>query len=158
MTTTGVGISGRQYGCIQNMAGPLYICGVEKSMQRENYSLAVFDSDRAMLDACTLILKEHGIAIQAFSNSTDIVNQLQAHPPSAILLDNSILPHGGLEVLQLLQQHRELKEIPVIYMTANGVTGDKALRYGAEFLLIKPFDLPQLVETVLRACRPGTGS
>lgn len=125
-------------------------------MHRENYSLAVFDSDKAMREACTLILKEHGIAIQAFSNSTNITDRLEVHLPSAILLDNSILPHGGLDVLQLLQQHEKLKQIPVIYMTANGVKGDEAVQYGAKFLLIKPFDLPQLVETVLRACNPGS--
>ncbi|MGE9314198.1 response regulator transcription factor [Niabella sp. CJ426] len=124
-------------------------------MQGKNYTLAVFDSDRAMLNACALILKEQDIDIHAFANSGDFVDQLQRSAPSAILLDNSILPHGGLEVLRLLKQHNELNKIPVIYMTANGAIGDKVLKEGAEYLLIKPFDLLQLTATVLKACGAG---
>lgn len=124
----------------------------EDSMQGKNYTLAVFDSDRAMLNACSLILKEQDIDIHAFANSGDFVDQLQRSAPSAILLDNSILPHGGLEVLRLLKQHKELNKIPVIYMTANGSIGDKALKEGAAYLLVKPFDLLQLTATVLKAC------
>lgn len=121
-------------------------------MQEKKYTLAVFDSDRAMLNACALILKEQDIDIHAFANSGNFEDQLQHSVPSAILLDNSILPHGGLEVLHLLKQHSKLNKIPVIYMTGNGAIGDKALEQGAEYLLIKPFDLIQLTATVLRAC------
>lgn len=121
-------------------------------MQEKNYTLAVFDSDRAMLNACALILKEQDIDIHAFADSGDFQDQLQQAAPSAILLDNSILPHGGLEVLRLLKQHSTLNKIPVIYMTGNGVIGDRALKQGAEYLLIKPFDLIQLTATVLKAC------
>ncbi|MCH5718512.1 response regulator [Niabella hibiscisoli] len=121
-------------------------------MNRKNYTLAVFDSDKAMLEACALILREQDIDILAFTSSSHFLDQLQSSSPSAILLDNSILPHGGLEVLYLLQQHPTISKIPVIYMTANGTKGDEAIKAGASFLLLKPFDLLQLTETVLQAC------
>ncbi len=121
-------------------------------MNRKNYTLAIFDSDKAMLEACALILKEQDIEIFAFPNSTHFLEQLQSAPPSAILLDNSILPHGGMNVLHLLKQDPTTANIPVIYMTANGSKGDEAIKAGARFLLLKPFDLAQLTQTVLQAC------
>ncbi len=127
----------------------------KESMKGKNYTLAVFDSDRAMLNACALILKEQDINVHAFANSGNFAEQLRHSSPSAILLDNSIVPHGGLEVLRSLKQHHQLHTIPVIYMTGNGAIGDKALKEGAQYLLLKPFDLAQLTAAVLRACEAG---
>jgi two-component system chemotaxis response regulator CheY len=72
--------------------------------------------------------------------------------PDAIVLDLMLPRLSGLEVLEELRQDEELREIPVLVMTAWNDTEDAARAAGATSFVTKPFqpdDLKLAVEEML---------
>jgi two-component system, chemotaxis family, chemotaxis protein CheY len=72
--------------------------------------------------------------------------------PDAIVLDLMLPRLSGLEVLEELRQDDELREIPVLVMTAWNDTEDAARAAGATSFVTKPFqpdDLKLAVEKML---------
>ena len=72
--------------------------------------------------------------------------------PDAIVLDLMLPRLSGLEVLEELRQDEELREIPVLVMTAWNDTEDAARAAGATSFVTKPFqpdDLKLAVEKML---------
>ncbi len=65
----------------------------------------------------------------------------------------------GMEILKKMKKDNELKEIPIIMATAKGEEYDKiqGLDFGADYYLVKPFGVMELVscvKAVLRRCKP----
>jgi two-component system chemotaxis response regulator CheY len=72
--------------------------------------------------------------------------------PDAIVLDLMLPRLSGLEVLEELRQDQDLREIPVLVMTAWNDTEDAARAAGATSFVTKPFqpdDLRLAVEEML---------
>ena len=72
--------------------------------------------------------------------------------PVVILMDNWIPDAGGIIATQTLKRTEGLKDIPVIYFSANSDIQILANHAGAETYLAKPFDLDELervINTVL---------
>ena len=88
------------------------------------------------------------------------------HPrPDLIILDHWLNDGTGLELLEWLHDHRELRGIPVIVFTGceDPVVRDKALALGAHDFLLKPGgyeDLGRAIEDLVRhgvVDKPGGG-
>ena len=61
--------------------------------------------------------------------------------PDVILMDNWIPDTGGIIATQLLKADAELKNIPVIYFSANHDIKNLSSEAGADTYLAKPFDI-----------------
>lgn len=70
------------------------------------------------------------------------------HKPSLILLDNQMPELTGLEVLKLIKRRRDTNIIPVIAIISDEDLEQKLLNQGASAVLMKPFDIMQLHETI----------
>ena len=68
--------------------------------------------------------------------------------PSVILMDNWIPDSGGIVATQTLKSNEDLKNIPVVYFSANSDIQLLADHAGAETYLAKPFDLDELERTI----------
>jgi CheY-like chemotaxis protein len=69
------------------------------------------------------------------------------HKPTLILLDNNLPDISGLDVLQLLKKDEFAKDIPVIMISGEEIE-DQAKKRGAQGVLIKPFDIYELIDKV----------
>jgi len=80
----------------------------------------------------------------------------ERHPlPTLILLDLKLPRRSGLEVLEWLKGHPELRRIPTLVLTSSRESSDVSRAYdlGANSYLLKPVnpeDLLHIVETVNR--------
>jgi len=70
--------------------------------------------------------------------------------PDLILMDISLPGMDGDEALVELRNHEETRDIPVVAISANAMPNDidKALKAGFLKYLTKPFNVPELLETV----------
>jgi len=70
--------------------------------------------------------------------------------PDLILLDIMMPEMDGFEALRQLKNKHETRYIPVIMLTAKGAAGDifKSQELGATDYIIKPFEIPQLLELI----------
>ncbi|MFQ6036784.1 MAG: two-component system response regulator [Sedimentisphaerales bacterium] len=87
------------------------------------------------------------------TNGQEAIEKALKEKPDLVLLDTCMPVIDGHEVLEQLRQHPELKDIPVIMVTALCEPQDiaKASSYGVADYVAKPFDIAELVEKIAHA-------
>ena len=114
--------------------------------------IVIFDDDEDILSICSFILEEQGWKVYAYTDCNQITEKISAVLPDIIIMDNWIPDDGGIIATQTLKKNEQLKDIPVIYFSANSDIQLLADHAGAEGYLAKPFDLEELdrvINTVL---------
>jgi len=113
-------------------------------MNNPDKKIVIFDDDEDILSICSFILEEQGWKVYAFTDCNKIIEKVSAVLPDIIIMDNWIPDDGGIIATQTLKKDAELKDIPVIYFSANSDIELLASHAGAETYLAKPFDLEDL--------------
>lgn len=111
-------------------------------------SIIIFDDDEDILSICSYILEEQGWQVNTFSDCNDIIDRVSGINPDVILMDNWIPDIGGIMATQLLKKDDRLKNIPVIYFSANNNIQTLASSAGADSFLAKPFDIDKLAKVI----------
>jgi CheY-like chemotaxis protein len=95
------------------------------------------NSDNRLLVQAIL---EDRYEISEYETGAEAVAGLSADRPDLILLDISLPEMDGTEVLAWIRKQDDLKDIPVIALTAHAMTGDrdKYLRIGFNDYVTKP--------------------
>jgi len=98
-------------------------------------------------------LEAEGYLVRLAGSAEDGLREIEARPPSALLLDLELPGMGGLELLGNLR--REPARFPVIVVTDHGSAENaaQAIRLGAVDFVTKPFDRSRLKVTVANAVK-----
>jgi two-component system cell cycle response regulator DivK len=110
--------------------------------------VAVFDDDDDLLIIFRFFFEEKGWEVYTYKTSDDVVDKVKSVQPDVILMDNWIPATGGLFATQMLKNDQQLKNIPVIYISANNDIKDIAEKAGADTYVAKPFDFGHLQNVV----------
>ncbi|MFA6083299.1 response regulator [Mucilaginibacter sp.] len=110
--------------------------------------IIIFDDDEDILSICRYILEEQGWEVHTFTDCNNILEKVSGVCPDIILMDNWIPDAGGIIATQTLKKDGELKNIPVVYFSANSDIQLLADHAGAETYLAKPFDLEELERVI----------
>jgi len=97
--------------------------------------------------------------ISEFETGVEAMEGLPSDLPDLILLDISLPEMDGIQVLRWVRGREELKETPVIALTAHAMAGDRErfLSQGFDDYLTKPIiDENLLLESITRCLNPGT--
>lgn len=123
--------------------------------------ILVADDNPAIRQTMKMVLDEEGWSVYYVEDGNAALEQALHLLPDLILLD-VMMPHlDGFEVCRRLRGHAELREVPIVMVTA---LDDRASRLqgieaGADDFLTKPVDLIELkarVNTILRLNRYKT--
>lgn len=114
-------------------------------MERKSKLVAVFDDDQDLLNIFRFLFEDEGFDVQTFQDCDNVVEKVQAISPDLILMDNWIPSTGGEVAVQRLKGHTDLKNIPIIYVSANNDVKEIAARAGADRFLAKPFEFDDLL-------------
>ena len=82
-----------------------------------------------------------------FAEATDgeeVLELARANPPDLVILDVMLPRRNGLDVLEEMRRDEELRDIPVVVVTAWTHSVDEALEKGAAGVLSKPFHPEEL--------------
>lgn len=87
------------------------------------------------------------------ANGKEGLEKAGKEKPDLILLDTSMPVMDGHEMLERLRKHPDLKDIPVIMVTALCEAEDitTASSYGIKDYFAKPFDFAELMEKIANA-------
>ena len=139
------------------------LTGSGTGLEPKPIRVSVIDDDPMICQAMSLILNDysHG-RIEVVSTSTDgetCVRRAAEEKPDVVLMDIAMPGVDGIELLQRMKASAELRTIPVVMATAKGAEYDKirGLDLGADYYLVKPFGVMELVscvKAVLRRCQP----
>ena len=105
-------------------------------------------------EALALLLKynleKEGYEVIWESRGNKALSEVEKHLPSVILLDWMLPELSGIEICRLIRSKPDIKNIPVIMLTAKGEEEDKVkgLSCGADDYVTKPFSVPELMARV----------
>jgi two-component system cell cycle response regulator DivK len=101
-------------------------------------------------------LKRAGFDVLIARDGAQGVAMAAAEMPELILMDMGLPVLDGAEATRQIKAASETKNIPVIALTANAMTGDKekALAAGCDDFDTKPVELPRLLAKI-QALAPG---
>jgi len=114
-------------------------------MEKNSKLVAVFDDDQDLLNIFRFLFEDEGFVVHTFQDCDNVVEKVRAISPDLILMDNWIPSTGGEVAVQRLKNEADLKDIPVIYVSANNDVKEIATRAGADRFLAKPFEFDDLL-------------
>ena len=117
------------------------------------------EDDASIRDIEVYTLSSTGFDARGFEDGVSFWSALQTEKPDLVVLDVMLPGVDGIELLQRMKASAELRTIPVVMATAKGAEYDRirGLDLGADYYLVKPFGVMELVscvKAVLRRCRP----
>ena len=104
-------------------------------------TVMIIDDTPANLKLLQHILKREGYRVVSFPGGAMALQAASRNPPDLILLDIKMPVMDGYEVCSLLKKDPVLKNIPVLFISANTSTNDKVAAFSAGGVdyITKPF-------------------
>jgi len=105
-------------------------------------------------------LTEEGFEVRTALDANQGYQAAIEATPDLILLDVQLPDVVGLDLIHIIRNRDDLKHVPIIMITgthgqmANKV---KALKDGADDFILKPFEMPELIERVKAVLRRSVG-
>lgn len=115
----------------------------------EQKKILIIDDDSKNIFALSAVLtakKYECVSAQSAREGLDI---LQAQPEIGVVLMDMMMPEmDGYEAISVMKNAGNLKQIPVIAVTAQAMTGDreKCLDAGADGYISKPVNVDELLQ------------
>ncbi len=98
------------------------------------------------------LLDAHGYKTIETRNGMEALKLAREHRPDLILMDIQLPEVSGLEVTKWLKEDDQLREIPVVAVTAFAMKGDeeRIRRGGCEAYISKPITIGTFIDTIRR--------
>jgi DNA-binding response OmpR family regulator len=120
--------------------------------------ILVVDDENDIVSTIQFRLKSCGFDILTADNGQEGIETATREKPDLILLDINMPIMDGHTMLQRVRSHSELKDTPVIMLTAYSDRNDisKAAELGISDYVTKPFDFSDLMEKISKALGGNT--
>ncbi len=127
----------------------------------EHKHILVVNDTQEILDLFRMILEDEGYRVTVFGFAIEDLRKIIDTAPDLVILDLVFdREYVGWQTLQKMKMHRETEKIPVLVCTAETRKVQEIQGYLTEKgvgLLLKPFDIDQLIVQVTRLLSPDTG-
>ncbi|MBW4522390.1 MAG: response regulator transcription factor [Scytolyngbya sp. HA4215-MV1] len=112
--------------------------------------LLLVDDEPGLREAVQAYLEDSGFEVNVAANAHDAWDQLQRNMPDLVISDIMMPQVDGYQFLKQLRDDPRFETLPVVFLTARGMTADRIQGYqtGCDAYLSKPFDPDELVAIV----------
>ncbi|HEY9647230.1 MAG TPA: response regulator transcription factor [Chroococcidiopsis sp.] len=112
--------------------------------------LLLVDDEPGLRQAVQAYLEDSGFTVHVASNARDGWELLQQTSPDLVISDIMMPQVDGYQFLKQLRDDPRFQALPVVFLTARGMTSDRIQGYqaGCDAYLSKPFDPDELVAIV----------
>lgn len=118
--------------------------------ETEVTKLLLVDDEPGLREAVEAYLEDEGFNVKVASNANEGWELIQEETPDLVITDIMMPQVDGYQFLEQLREDPRYKGLPVIFLTAKGMTTDRIKGYeaGCDAYLSKPFDPDELVAIV----------
>ncbi|MBW4466850.1 MAG: response regulator transcription factor [Pegethrix bostrychoides GSE-TBD4-15B] len=112
--------------------------------------LLIVDDEPGLRQAVQAYLEEEGFKVEVAANAREGWEMIQKFSPDLVISDIMMPQVDGYEFLKQLREDSRYQTVPVVFLTARGMTSDRIQGYnaGCDAYLSKPFDPDELVAVV----------
>lgn len=112
--------------------------------------ILIAEDERDIRDLVAFTLRFAGYEVFAASNGEEAVEMAPKVNPDLILMDVRMPRMTGYEACKAMKADPDLKDIPVVFLSAKGQESEKqqGMEAGAEEYLLKPFAPDQLTHAI----------
>ncbi|WP_294287385.1 response regulator [uncultured Chryseobacterium sp.] len=111
--------------------------------------ILVLDDSPAIVDSIEMMMELEGLSVSKFYKGSDMLNALNAQPkPDVILMDMWLSGEDGRDICRTIRADENLRDIPVLIMSASRGLEQSALDAGANDFIAKPFDMGDMITRV----------
>lgn len=133
----------------QSSCGDCTVLGDMKRVPTAEPSILIVDDDADIREALIDVLTDHGYRVLAVRNGREALDHLRLGPrPSLILLDAMMPVMDGLSFRREQLTDPELRELPVLMISAGSHSKLDVAELGLVGVLQKPIDLDRLLEVI----------
>lgn len=109
--------------------------------------ILVLDDSPAIVDSLELMMELEGLSVSKFYKGSDMLDALNVNEkPNVILMDMWLSGEDGRDICRHIRGDEQLRDIPVVIMSASRGLGQSALDAGANDFIAKPFDMENVIE------------
>ena len=112
--------------------------------------ILIIEDEKAVREMLCFTLKNNGFEILEAEDSNSALDLLRKNEINLILLDWMLPGKQGIEISSIIRSSSEIKDIPIIMLTAKSDESDKVLglESGADDYITKPFSPKELVARI----------
>ena len=113
-------------------------------------TILIVEDDELNMKLENDLLQAHGSNTLQSVDGRDAIELAREHHPDLIIMDIQLPDISGMEYTKMLKAVDELKDIPVLAVTAFALMGDeeRILEAGCDGYIAKPISVPHFLETV----------
>jgi CheY-like chemotaxis protein len=133
---------------------------IEQARERKEAWIAggkvlLVDDDVRNLFALTSVMERHKLEVIHAESGQQALDTLRSEPVDLVLMDIMMPKMDGYEAIRRIRQQPELRDLPIVALTAKAMKGDreKCIEAGASDYITKPVNLDDLI-WMLRAWLP----
>lgn len=112
--------------------------------------ILVVDDDGPILLLMRNLLREFGFDTVTASSGDEALAGLRERTPDLILLDRNMPGMSGDETLRAMREQDGIGNVPVFILSGEPLAPDEVQRIGATAAVLKPFDVPTLLQMIRR--------
>ena len=121
----------------------------------------VIEDDENIRDLVKIALEGYGYEVQAFETAEAALTCIETEQPDLAIFDWMLPGMDGLEGIRIVREKPDIKDIPMILLTAKDKEYDKVvgLDGGADDYMTKPFGILELaarIRSLLRRSQAGS--
>ena len=115
-------------------------------------SILIVEDNELNMRLFTDLLQAHGYETLTSVDGRDAIELCRTHKPNLIVMDIQLPGMSGIEITKLLKADDELKDIPVIAVTAFAMKGDEVriMEAGFASYVAKPISAPSFLDNVAK--------
>nr|YP_010903362.1 hypothetical protein REP76_pgp015 [Hypnea cornuta]WCH55815.1 hypothetical protein [Hypnea cornuta] len=112
--------------------------------------IMLIDDDVFLLNSVSTYLISQGFSVSVFNNAKSALDRLSARIPDLIIVDIMMSHIDGYQFLIIIRSNQLFYNIPIICLTAKGMTKDRIKGYdlGCNVYLTKPFNPDELLSII----------
>jgi DNA-binding response OmpR family regulator len=116
------------------------------NMDRDKKKVIFAEDNESITKIISYILQKDGYDIIHYPTGEGVVEGVRTNKPDLILLDLMMPIKNGLMILREIKADEEIKDIPVIFLSANNseIYIKDGLAMGAADYILKPFSFEDL--------------
>jgi len=112
--------------------------------------ILIAEDEPSILESLDFILRRAGYSIGAVTDGDAVLDAVRRLTPRLLVLDVMLPKRSGFDVLKQIRANLELRDMPVLILTAKGQQQDRrtAEELGADGFVTKPYANAEVVGAV----------